>query len=166
MRVPEMLRTNAWFAVRVVLVLFGGLGGWATNEGEPSAEVYGPWWYSLALVPITGVMIVALLAVQAVNPWSAKVWQPPSWYANPFDFSQPLQFFHLAAWHFLAGGSVSILQAFVRTRPQLIPEALLVTAVGVGAWLGVRVSERVFKKRRPNDELLRTRPAQAMEPRR
>ncbi len=43
------------------------------------------------------VAMLLVIGIQAVNPWSAKVWLRPSWLADPFSLRQPCQFFHLGA---------------------------------------------------------------------
>jgi hypothetical protein len=95
-------------------------------------------------------MILFVVGLQAVNPWSASVWRRPSWCLNPFQAKEPLQFFHLGAFHFMAGGVVGLAAALFR-GPAGVPLAVSLIAIGCGIWLGVRLCMVVFRRKMQTD---------------
>lgn len=104
-------------------------------------------WVACLLIFLFGPLaILFLVGIQAINPYSAKVWCKPSWDINPFLFRQPLQFFHLGAYHFIAGGIVGCLTLFYRDK-EAAPLAVSLLSVGVGVWLGVQLCVFIFRKK-------------------
>ena len=84
--------------------------------------------------------------MQVANPRSDAVWIRPSWNANPFDFGQPLQFFHVGAYHFLVAGATALFMYFSVGSSALAWAAQL-ALLGAGTWLGIRLCILVFRKK-------------------
>jgi len=88
--------------------------------------------------------MVFVLGLQVFNPRSAKEWFHPSWQINPFNFHQPLQFFHLGAYVCLASGLVVVARLAISQIPFYV-EALVPVAMAVGVLLGIRLVALVFR---------------------
>ena len=138
---------SVFLYVRLLLVAFGfvsaAIGAASRDDWMNRDPAIG-----FGIVPIVfAFMIVGLLFVigmQAVNPWSAKVWNKPSWAANPFSFSQPCQFFHLAAWFFMASGVGALIGRVLAHRALDVGVPLLF-AMGLGGRVGLVLVEFVFR---------------------
>jgi hypothetical protein len=76
-------------------------------------------------------------------PRSGKLWFRPSWRLNPFNGQQPLQFFHLGAYVFLAHGIVVLVRLAV-SQVAFYVEALVPLAIAVGVFLGIQLVMLVF----------------------
>ncbi len=138
------MRLNKWFWVRVAITAIGGLSGLSITSPSnvESSNVDWPAALLIFLFSIVGLLIV--LAVQALNPRSAKVWREPSWEVNPFLFAEPLQFSHCAAYYFLATGTVACATLLYRGTTGA-PLAVSLLAVGAGVRIAVRLSAFLFK---------------------
>jgi tellurite resistance protein TehA-like permease len=118
------MKTNKWFLIRLGLIAVSAaayaIQGPVSVHAEPpidlSALVMGLFF------GIIGLQFV--LTIQFVNKKSAEVWKPPSWSENPFQFKQPIQFFHLGAWLFIASSLVCVIQTWFKS-PKFIFDALM-----------------------------------------
>ena len=112
----------------------------APDAAEVSAVI-------LAVVSLFGIVgLLFVIGIQASNPLSAKSWRYPSWSANPFSLSEPLQFFHLAGYFFLAMVLGRVAQLVV-TGESVGFELLFPVAFGSGCIVGVHVCTMVFRKK-------------------
>jgi len=137
---------NAWFYIRVGLVLVSFLGGaFGTSRGAVNFG-YGLPEIAAASFAFGVVGMLFVIGVQAFNPWSDAAWAYPQWTQNPFKPGQPLQFFHLGGYFFLAAGVGALLRAFfVQIAP--LAEPVMFAFWGSGILVGVWCCCRLFKKK-------------------
>ena len=134
---------NTWLIVRLALVALSVL------QGALSSQVSAPpEGVSLSLLAvIVGFGIVGMLfvvGIQRINPRSASTWRYPSWSINPFLLREPLQFFHLGGFFFIAAGVGSAVRMLALGQtPQL--SALFLPAFGVGILGGVYACTVVYR---------------------
>lgn len=114
---------NAWLCVRLAVVVFGGMSACLAPLG-PAAKPPIGWLAMLIIFAFLSIGITFIFALQAVNPWSSKFWSRPSWTANPFNFKQPFQFFHLAAYGSLTQGTVLLARLLILRYPELRADSL------------------------------------------
>lgn len=98
----------------------------------------------LFIFGILGLLFV--VDIQRLNPLSAQVWRYPRWDINPFLFSEPLQFFHLAGYAALAGAFGTILhEIFVTGR--LGQNSRIEFVIGSGLLAGVYACTFIFRRK-------------------
>src|ERR1700734_1366398 len=103
MRLP-----NKWFILRLAIIGFFASGG--ISFPHPPGQI--PW-----LIAIFFLWVFPRLFVQAwigISRGGTRcVLRRPAWYANPFTNpftqTQPLQFFHMGAFCFMALGTVALI---------------------------------------------------------
>ena len=136
---------NAWLCVRLAVVVFGGVSACLAPLG-PAAKPPIGWLATLIIFAFLSIVITFIFAIQAVNPWSSKTWSRPSWTANPFNFKQPFQFFHLAAYASLTQGTVPLARLLILRYPFYV-EVLLPMVMGSGVLLGLQIAMLVFRSK-------------------
>src|SRR5437867_12795738 len=99
-----MLPHKTWMYVRLVVVAIGAVYGPALIFSDTGAESRIDWISCIVILLFSPVALLLIVGLQSQNPLSSTRWRKPSWLINPFLFEEPLQFFHLAAYHFLAAG--------------------------------------------------------------
>ena len=111
--------------------------------------------------PIPGfVLIIAFLwGALATRYWIAQrymganrvePWQIPSWFASPFQMSQPFQFFHLCALSFVVFAIAAVAREEIRGHHLTsanLPVELFAGAFGLGILLGVYWTIAVYRSR-------------------
>ncbi len=140
-----MTSAKKWLWVRVGIVALGGLSGIEVTSPATVAESNVDWLACAILLGASPLMLLAVIALQACNP-AAPSWRRPSWHISPFLTTEPLQFFHLAAFTFIAGGLVGVATLPFRGI-SAAPLAVALLSVGAGAWLGIHLSMRVCRKK-------------------
>ena len=136
---------NVWAWVRIMIVAAFILMG-LLLPAQPAAKPPIQWQdlgIIFAFIPVGLLFVVGL---QALNRRSAIVWRYPSWWVNPFNVSEPLQFFHLGGYSFLAYGMGVLLQLSISNR-LFYPEAFIGLIIGAGALLGVHICTLVFRRK-------------------
>lgn len=113
---------------------------------RPQASPPIEWGALLVIFLFCMVGMAALLTIQRVALDSAKKWARPSWRLNPFDFRQPLQFFHLGAYVCLASGLVVLARLAILQVPFYV-EALVPFAMAFGVLLGIQFVISVFRSK-------------------
>lgn len=127
------------------MIVAGGFSGLSFTSATAASSNLG-WSACPVLLLVCPIMILFVVGLQAANPLSAPVWRRPSWSLNPFQPKEPLQFFHLGAFHSMAGWVVGLAAAVFR-GPAGVPLALSLISIGCGIWLGVRLCMIVFKRK-------------------
>jgi hypothetical protein len=129
-------RPRLWLAVRAGVLVYFMVGGW---QGFKETASFPGWVFLFAL--FWGAVATRFGINQAYT--SAKrteAWLMPSWYLNPFQRSQPYQFFHLAGLGFLLFGVAGLLHRTIR-GDQLslyhLPTELFAGAFGLGILAGI-----------------------------
>lgn len=140
------MKTKKWIFVRVGLIVASTalymINGPVSAHAEPPIDLS-----DLVMGLFFGIIgLQFVLTIQFMNKKSAEVWEPPSWSENPFQFKQPIQFFHLGAWLFIVGSLVSAMQTWFK-NPQYILDALMPLVIGVGLLIGVHLSRALFRRK-------------------
>lgn len=138
-----------WLFVRIALVLLSGVASLFVPVGPQAVPPMG-WSAVLVILFACPAMLVVVLAVQSINPRSDTKWRRPSWFLNPFNFREPLQFFHFAAYVLLAQGLATLVKVAVSPIP-FYAEALVPLAMGVGIGGGIQLALLVFRSKVRDD---------------
>ena len=139
-----MESSKKWLWIRLAVVGVGALSGPSSLWGMSESDI--DWGTCLIVFSFCTLGMVFVIGIQAANPLSAPRWRKPRWTINPFLFKEPLQFFHLAAFHFLAAG-LSACAAIPFIGWKAAPYAVFFLAMGGGAWAGVSLSMVLFRKK-------------------
>jgi len=147
-RCEERLKELRLFLYLRLLLVGSGFVGAATQAAS-RADWFGarpPIRFSdIPVVFALGIVaMLFVIGIQAVNPWSAKVWLRPTWLANPISFSQPCQFFHLCAWYFMASGLGSFVGRVLSHQP-VNADVPLLFAFGIGVRVGLFLVQFAFR---------------------
>lgn len=113
---------------------------------ETVAKSNVDWMACAILLVCCPVALLALVGLAAVTPMSAPSWRQPSWGVNPFQPREPLQFFHLGAFFFLAGGVIGVAALPVRGLAAA-PLAFSLVSIGVGTWVGIQLCMLAYRKK-------------------
>lgn len=136
---------NIWLNVRIGLILISVFAAFFAPL-EPQAVPPIGWEALLAIFIFCPIGIVIVLGMQVANPMSAKVWRRPSWSLNPFNFREPLLFFHLGAYMFLADGIVMLMRTAIAAEP-FNAESLILLVMAIGVFLGLHVAMLLFSSK-------------------
>lgn len=140
---------NIWALIRVALVLFTAVATFFVPLG-PQAKPPISWPALAAIFVSCSLGLLFVFGIQAINPQSAKVWRRPSWALNPFNFQEPLQFFHLGAYVGLADGIVTFARVAYSSTP-FYAEALVPLVIGLGILVGLQITMVVFRSKMTRD---------------
>ena len=138
--------------IRIFLLLISSLfAGWqgfsiknldAAVGESTSISMFDILFFLIA----TPIAVLVVIGAQTKNRYSDTFWDKPSWFNNPFNPKQPIQFFHMAAWLFLISGVNLILGSLIGFG-KISYHGIFVSLVGCGAWLGVKASQLLFKSK-------------------
>lgn len=140
---------NKWTYIRGTIIVVGIIATFFTplsSQAMPSIDPYA----LLMIFIFCPVGLLFVLGIQVVNPMSAKYWRRPSWQLNPFNFSEPLQFFHLGTYVLFAQGIVLLLRIVTSSTP-FYYEALVPLVMGAGIFIGLQLVMFIFKRKIQND---------------
>jgi hypothetical protein len=141
-----MRDTRLWLFVRLAIIIFGAMSGISFTSPETVMHSNVNWAACGIILLACPFAVLFVVGIQAINPMSAAVWRRPSWYINPFIFREPLQFLHLAAFDFIAGGIVALITLPFRGLAAA-PLAVSLVAVGCGVWLGIQLCMVTFRNK-------------------
>ncbi len=134
-----------WLYVRLgVLVLAAVLAFFAPLA--PASVPPLDWAALLAIFCLTPFGLVFVVALQSGASRPAKAWRRPRWNLNPFTFTDPLQFFHLAAYASIVYGVLLPIRLKFVSLP-FYPEVLAPLAMGSGLLVGIRLCMLVFSSK-------------------
>jgi hypothetical protein len=136
---------NGWVWFRLVAIGLVITAGCFVPLGPRAAPPLD--WNVLGIILVfCPIAMVIVFGIQRVNPRSAKVWHRPSWATNPFNFRDPVQFFHLGAILSIAQGFIIVVRIALTSFPFYV-EALVPFAMGLGVLVGVKVVVAVFSSK-------------------
>jgi hypothetical protein len=140
------MKPNNWLYIRLGLIIASASlclwRGPVSAHAEPPIDTH-----AIAIGLLFGIFgLQFVLAMQFINKRSPESWQLPSWKTNPFQFKQPIQFFHFGAWLFIASSFVTTLLTWLR-NPKFILDALMPLFIGIGLLLGVQLSRFLFRSK-------------------
>ena len=130
---------SKWFVVRLMIIAFGITGVFMDIPQNNSPAIL-PLFILLA----SPLMLLFVIGTQAINPFSAKVWELPSWHSNPFNLKQPLQFFHLGSYLMMVSGISLIIFSLIKSI-NITPLHFSFFSFGLGCLLGVKLCILVFR---------------------
>ena len=135
---------NGWLLARIALLAFVAISSFFVPLGQQASPPLS--WQALGVIFVfCPVALVIVLGLQTLNPRSAGLWHKPSWSLNPFNFKEPVQFFHLGAYVFIIQGTVTLARA---TASQAISiEVLVPLAMGMGILVGLEVCRKLFRSK-------------------
>jgi hypothetical protein len=132
---------NKWVIVRLVVVAAaaaeGALNGWVPDRPASLMLLIGMVAYGVIAVPV-------VVWAQRLNPRNKPVWHFPTWRRNPLTLRDPMQFFHMAGFVFIAFGAGVVgrdLWLGLAPRPPLAE----LPAFGIGIVIGSYVAARLFR---------------------
>jgi uncharacterized membrane protein (DUF4010 family) len=138
-------RTYWWSVVRGALIVAGLVQSKSmiASMGQEFRE--SSWSFPLVMTAICAFALLFLIGIQAKRVrQSEEKWQRPSWFQNPFNYKQPLQFFDAISYYAfaLAAGCAF----FGLSTPPISWAWELPFSVGLGLWIGVRLSLIAFRE--------------------
>lgn len=142
---------KTWFRIRLILLVLWFLAGLlvpnpqieelSTASGMDRIFLFVAMATSAVFIPF---MILAVLAFQAINPFSDKTWARPTHHSNPFRLGNPLLIIHFAAYCGAAAGLGTVITSVWRGLfAAMFGFIMLVYSVSI--LLGVRLTMRVCK---------------------
>lgn len=144
----SMRTNNLWLLVRLTIIAFGAIGGlWLGIQIDPSYQSSLDLVMSSFIFLILSALGIFLMFAYGfgVDPNKGREWPRPSWGVNPFK--EPLQFFHLGAFYFIASGLAFFLTQVLKENNNLqFPLELI--SCGMGLWLGIQLYLKVFPHNR------------------
>lgn len=136
---------KTWLVVRLALIGLFFLQGALSNQiAAPPEGVSAPLLAGIFVFAIVGMLFV--VGIQRINPRSAPVWRYPNWSISPFLLREPLQFFHLGGFLFIAGGFGSALRLLVLGQAITV-SALFLPTFGAGTLAGVYVCTVMYRSK-------------------
>lgn len=137
---------NKWIALILRLVITaaaaaeGALNGdnWLPDHAVTPLWLVGWLGYGVIAVPI-------VVWAQRLNPRNKPAWHFPSWLRNPVTLRDPMQFFHMIGFVFLAAGLGVAGRAWSNGEVLRLAHAV-VPAVGVGIIAGSYLAARLMRQ--------------------
>ncbi len=138
---------NKWVIARLIVLAVaaaeGFLNGWLPERPVTVLLLAGMVAYGVVAVPV-------VVWAQRLNPRNKPVWHFPSWRRNPMTLRDPMQFFHMAGFVFLAFG-LGVAALALRTGQPLRPAHAELPAFGIGMVIGSYLAARLFRKQLESD---------------
>ena len=142
---------SMWRTIRIAgmaLCLIGGalivFSGHQTGQDEvPFAFIMFSILLPLIFFPLAMVMGIS---IQSINPFQNKPWTIPNWDSNFFSLTNPLHFFHTAAF-FMASSAVGTLLASFFTGSSTFIIGLEGLSGSAGILLGVKLCTKIYRKK-------------------
>ena len=135
-----------WLTVRIGILAYWAVAGWDGFKDNNSVPVFIPIFFLLVATLATRYSIIqAYTSTKRTEPWLL-----PSWFLNPFQMSQPFQFFHLGGLGFLLFGSAGMIRALADGKPftlQQWPVEAFAGAFGLGILLGIYWAIAAYRSR-------------------
>jgi hypothetical protein len=140
-------RPYIWFSVRLVIIAYCVVSGWR-GFGQQAVSVPGA---ALAFALLWGAVGTRFWIVQAyTSVRRTEPWLRPSWFVDPFQRTQPFQFFHLAGIAFLVFGASRVLARLVSRNTVSFaewPPEGIATAFGLGILIGIYWTIAAYRSR-------------------
>ncbi|MCC8688093.1 hypothetical protein LN455_20460, partial [Xanthomonas campestris] len=126
--------SHIWLTTRLTLVALSIPAWLLIRATMPDDFSQPPKWYIPFI--LGGFALVSVIAWQVLR--NDLVWQRPSWTANPFNQSMPLEGLHLSGWSFVLGALGLLLANFFHQPTDWA--WVLPGCIGTGLLVGVRVA--------------------------
>ena len=142
---------KTWFRIRISLFVFSFAAALfvpnpqieelSTASGMDRIFLFAALAVIAVVIPF---MVLAVLAFQAINPFSDKTWKLPTHHSNPFRLGNPLLFFHFAVYLGAAAGLGTVISSVWRGLFAAIL-GLILLVYSLSVLIGVRLTMRVFR---------------------
>ncbi len=150
---PQSATSGLWFKIRLGVYALGLVSGVPTAHQEVSELAkFEPWGLAFLAIPcgvatlLMPLMLLFVISIQAVNPWSDEKWLRPTHGCNPFRLGNPLLFFHFGAYWFGAIG-IGFLLSALWNGVYAVALGVFMLLGAVATLAGVRLSMLVFKSK-------------------
>ena len=142
---------KTWFIIRIILIVLSFLSALSVPNPQIEELSTASGMDRIFFLVFLGVgavlipfMLLTVLAIQAINPFSDKIWTPPTNHSNPFRLGNPLLFVHFGVYLCAAAGLGTIISSLWRGLfVAIFGFILLIYSLSI--LIGVRLSMRVFK---------------------
>lgn len=135
-----------WLTVRLAIVAYWLFGGWHGFKESITAPLFLLLVaFAFATLSTRYAIVQAYTSVRRTEPWLL-----PSWFINPFQRSQPFQFFHLGGLCFLLFGGVGVLHAVIdgqRLTLERWPLGMFAGSFGLGIIVGMYWAISAYRSR-------------------
>ena len=93
-----------WNYVRLCLIGFGLIQGFFYVDSQRVDGFTLGFTQLFIIFLFIPFSLIIVLGLQLLKKHSAEIWKKPSWFLNPFNFTQPLQFSHFASFFSISFG--------------------------------------------------------------
>jgi len=142
---------GTWFTIRIGLCAFGFFVAMLIPvEQFDELRSISNWMpailcvfaiISLILIPP---MLLFVIGIQAINPFSDDKWTPPTHRSNPLRLGNPLLFFHFGAF-FLGATGLGFLASSPWKGLMVAARGMFVVLGSIMMLVGIRLCMRAFK---------------------
>jgi len=144
---PRSTRPYLWLSVRVAIVIYWAVAGWKGFGPQPMSVPS----VVLVITLLWGAVATRYGIVQAYTSTKrSEPWLLPSWFLNPFQRSQPFQFFQLGGISFLVFGVSHIARQAIRGNNLSVggwPPEAFAAAFGLGILIGIYWAVGAYRSR-------------------
>lgn len=136
---------NKWLLIRIIIIGISFLISFFQKIDIKYSINYMDLKKLIIIFIVSIIGVIFVIGLQILN-YREKIWIKPSWCQNPFNFKQPLQFFHFAGYFSLISGIASIMN-FLINKNSLSFEAIIPLCMGIGVIVGVHFSVILYKNK-------------------
>jgi hypothetical protein len=141
---PNGMNKWIWLTVRLAITALAATEGALNGDNWlPARPVTALWLLGWVAYGVIAVPVVVW--AQRLNPRNKPVWHFPAWTRNPLTLRDPMQFFHMIGFVFLAAG-LGVAGRALWSAEMLRIAHVVVPAVGVGIIAGSYVAARLFRQ--------------------
>lgn len=124
-----------WLLVRLGLMAVGLLqSSWTLASLSDNDFSHPSWSFAFEMTASIAIGLVAVIGLQAFR--DKHKWLKPSWFQNPFSFTQPILLFDAASCYVLAIAVGCAVLGMARVPRNWAWQLLL--SIGAGLWIGTR----------------------------
>ena len=134
-----------WLHIRLGIIFVAMLAGFFVPL-QPQGNLVMSWSEISFIFVSVAVGLPLVITAQRVNPRNPKIWDMPSWKTGPLRSFGPIQNFYFGSYALSATGVVVLLRMASMPAPRYA-EAMIPLTLGVGTWLGVKVSVALNKSK-------------------
>ena len=139
------MNMSKWMLIRIGIIAIVAVSSLFTPL-LPQAIPPIDWNTLIIILIFIPFALLFVVGIQAVNPFSAKVWRKPDWNLNPLNFKDPVQFFHFGAYILLVQGGVTLCRIYFLEVP-FYPGVLFPLVMGIGTLLGIQIIMLIFRSK-------------------
>lgn len=130
---------NHWAEVRIGIVGFAGISSALAPTDPTSGAAVGWEAVAVGFLVFPAIVCIGLCVLLPFRRAKLKL-ESPAWNHNPFDFSRPEQFFHMAGYGMLAiGAGLSVAELWGAGGGFV--HAFVAVALGAGILVGLQILE-------------------------